>query len=129
MDTTTAELSTTPRPPVRWRSILKWLLGSLGVLFVAICVWLYSTGVGAYLYAVYLEAKWSAADPETRIELEQHLSLYSIEDVEPSQSAWGRYHKMQRGERMVRYMILGSAPLDVVYDERDNITGIYTSYE
>ena len=30
---------------------------------------------------------------------------------------------------MIQYMILWNAPLDVVYDKRDRIVMIYTSYE
>jgi hypothetical protein len=30
---------------------------------------------------------------------------------------------------MVQYLILGQAPLDVVYDSEDRLQAIYTSYE
>jgi hypothetical protein len=33
------------------------------------------------------------------------------------------------GERMVQYLLLWHAPLDVVYDRQDGIRMIFTSYE
>ena len=36
---------------------------------------------------------------------------------------------LKPGERMIQYMILYRAPLDVVYTTNDTIVAIYTSYE
>ena len=42
---------------------------------------------------------------------------------------WGYGTQLKREEYMVQYLILWSAPLDVVYDGDDNVVEIYTSYE
>ena len=85
--------------------------------------------VGGYAYACHLESRWSKADPKTKAELEKYLSLYSEKVIDQKKSLWGHDYKMAGNERMVQYMILGSAPLDVVYDNRDIVKMIYTSYE
>ena len=83
----------------------------------------------AYIYACRMEASWSRANPQTRADLEQHLSLYTTRTIHPSQSDWGSNHQLAPGERMLQYRILGAAELDVVYDTNDRVRMIYTSYE
>lgn len=65
----------------------------------------------------------------TRVQLESFLSLYSQREIQPSQSDWGRDYQLKPGERMIQYMLLYRAPLDVVYTTNDTIAAIYTSYE
>jgi hypothetical protein len=83
----------------------------------------------AYLGALAMEYRWTAARPTTKAELEQHLWFYSEHTISPSSSSWGWDHRLKDGERMVQYLILGQAPLDVVYDSKDRLQAIYTSYE
>jgi hypothetical protein len=85
----------------------------------------------AYLYALQLEARWSKANPATKHQLESYLHLYRTRQIQPSQSMWGKRYTLQPNERMIQYCVLWTAgcPLDVVYDDRDNIKEIYTSYE
>jgi hypothetical protein len=82
-----------------------------------------------YFYACHLERSWSKAQPATRAELEKYLHLYSIRQISPSESGWGKNYKLGEGERMVQYLILWNAPLDVVYNKDNRIMAIYTSYE
>lgn len=42
---------------------------------------------------------------------------------------WGKDHVLNRGGKMIQYRIVWDSPLDVVYDDHDNIMAIYTSYE
>ncbi len=86
-------------------------------------------GFPAYIYAVHLEDKWEKANPKTKPELEKFLDHYSTHIIEPSESLWGSGYELRKNERMVQYLILWSMPLDVVYDNEDNIKAIYTSYE
>jgi len=86
-------------------------------------------GYGPYVWASHLESKWHPANPKTRVELESFLSLYTKREIQPSQSDWGRSYKLQPGEHMIQYLLLWSAPLDVVYTSNDTIIAIYTSYE
>jgi hypothetical protein len=90
---------------------------------------LINTGLLAYFYAGHLERNWVKANPHTKSELERHLHLYSMRQIKPSESLWANWYKLKDGERMVQYLILWNAPLDVVYDQNDNIKHISTSYE
>ncbi|HTJ00037.1 MAG TPA: hypothetical protein VL527_14240 [Dongiaceae bacterium] len=78
---------------------------------------------------MHLEAKWTAAKPKTKAELEACLSLYSERQIQVAQSLWGRDYPLQPGERMVQYRLLYVEPLDVVYTRSNTIVAIYTSYE
>lgn len=109
----------------RWA---KWLLGGLGTLaaaFLALIVVL----AAPYMWASYLEARWAPAKPSTRAEMESYLSLYRAREIQPSASDWGRNHVLREGDKMVQYMILWNAPLEVVYDRDDKLLAFYTSYE
>lgn len=83
----------------------------------------------AYIWASHLERQWASAEPQTRGQLEQYLSLHSVRQITPAQSCWGSRRKLTSGETMVQYLILWHAPLDVVYDQGGTIRSIYTSYE
>lgn len=101
------------------------LIGAIGLgLFIYITV-----SATPYLWAIYLESKWTQAKPTTQAEIETHLSLYRKYEIEPKDSDWGRNHILAEGDRMIRYMILGNAPLDVVYNSSNHIVQIYASYE
>ena len=107
-----------------WAKVISGISGSISLLVFLF----YLFAIGPYLWALHLESKWRPANPETRAELESMLSLYTKRDILPEQSGWGRDHKLQSGERMTRYSLLGS-PLDVVFTSNDGTVAIYTSYE
>jgi|AntAceMinimDraft_17_1070374.scaffolds.fasta_scaffold292274_1 hypothetical protein len=109
------------------QKILK--ISLLLVVVLVIIYWLTANGVTAYFYASLLEYRWVKAEPKTKPELEQYLYLYSTEMIQPSQSMWGWDYELKNDEKMVQYLLLWKAPLDVVYDSNDNIKMIYTSYE
>jgi hypothetical protein len=83
----------------------------------------------AYFYALILESRWERAKPETRAQLEHYIWLASVRAILPHESRWGRSYELKPGEHMTQYLILGHAPLDVVYDQGDRIQAIFTSYE
>jgi hypothetical protein len=101
------------------------------LLTIALFAWFTAIGGTAYFYAIYLEDKWEKADPKTKQELEKYLLFYSLYQIEPKDSEWGKEYQLQTGERMMQYRILWhkECPLDVVYDQGDNIKHIFTSYE
>jgi hypothetical protein len=107
---------------------IVWVFLLLTIL-VSILVLPTLHGITAYLYALSLEQAWVQADPQTKAELEQHLSLYSTRVIQPVDSDWGRNYVLANGERMIQYRILWDAELDVVYDRSDKIVEIFTSYE
>jgi hypothetical protein len=106
------------------------LIRALAVLSVILfIVVLAASGIPGCLWAGYLESKWDPAKPRTRAELEQHLFLYSVRSIAPSESLRGRSYRLNPNESMVQYLILWSAPLDVVYDDGGQIQRIFTSYK
>jgi hypothetical protein len=103
------------------------IVAALLILFVLAAV----AEIAPYMWALHLETRWSAVHPATRVQLESLLSFYSVREIKPFQSLWGRDYVLGPGEKMVQYRLLYSprAPLDVVYTRSDNITAIFTSYE
>jgi hypothetical protein len=108
--------------------IIAWI--AILVLIIFPLLW-FVAGVPAYFYALYLEGNWTKAEVKTKKELEQYLHLYSLHKIEPNDSFWGNNYVLKEGERIMQYRILWrkDCPLDVVYDENDNIKTIFTSYE
>ncbi len=108
-----------------WGGLVAGGIGVLAILaFFASVI-----SFGPYFWASYLESRWSPANPRTKSELESFLSLYSKREIQPSESDWGRNHKLKPGEHMTQYLLCWSQPLDVVYRSDDTIVTIYTSYE
>lgn len=109
----------------KWARIAVRIVGSALLLafFAAVAE------IAPYFWALHLEAKWSAANPTTKTQLESFLTLYSQREIRTSQSMWGHNHQLELGERMIQYRLLYRAPLDVVYTTNDSIVAIYTSYE
>ncbi len=89
----------------------------------------YTWALSPYIWALHLEAQWRPAKPESKIEMESYLSLYTQREIVPSDLDWNPSLKLKEGERMVRYAILQRAPLDVVYTSDDTLVSIYTTYE
>lgn len=114
---------------VRGRALWVKALVSLVALVGIIAFGYITVSATPYLWASYLETKWKPARPETKEALESHLSLYRKYEITPAESSWGRNHVLNRDHKMIRYMILWNAPLDVVYDENNGIVRTYTSYE
>ena len=83
----------------------------------------------SYGWALHLETEWRPANPTTRSQIEHCLSLYTVREIDPKDSMWGRDYVLRKGEKMIQYMIVWDSPLDVVYDEHESIMAIYTSYE
>lgn len=104
-----------------------WCIAAVAI--IVLIGWSISSGTLAYLYALHLESQWNPAGPQAKKELEKYLSLYSTREIKPVESMWGKYYKLKHDERMIQYLILWDAPLDVVYDDGDNIKALFTSYE
>ena len=109
------------------RLLRRTVCSVLTIVFLLLAI--FGFEVIPYFYACHLERSWSKAQPTTRAELEKYLHLYSTRQILPSESNWGKDYKLGGGERMVQYLILWNAPLDVVYNKDDRIMEIYTSYE
>lgn len=116
--------------PCEFLLMYKNVVLSVRIILITILVYFGSVDGGIpYMYALFLESKWHPADPKRMHDLEKHLNLYSVKVIDPSQSGWGKSYKLKVDERMVQYLILWNALLDVVYDKHDNIIRIFTSYE
>jgi len=83
---------------------------------------------GPYMWALHLESRWRPANPKTLAELESMLSLYTKKEIVPEQSERGPNYKLEPGEQMIRYSILGQ-PLDVTFTHDQQIVSIHTAYE
>lgn len=82
----------------------------------------------SYFYCLAREGSWMQA--QTRAEMEARLiGFYSESEITPKVAGWGMGHRLKQGETMIRYMILGKEPLDVVYSGSGDVVAIYTSYE
>jgi hypothetical protein len=92
---------------------------------------LYKTNNLNYYFALYLESKWNKdKNLKTKKDLEKYVLKWSVvRTISPKDSMWGSGYKLKENERMVQYLILKTEPLDVVFDDKDNIIIIYTSYE
>lgn len=109
----------------RWARTAGRVFGSVLLLAFLVIV----VEIAPYWWALHLEAKWHAAQPKSKAQLESLLSLYSEREIQPSQSMWGHDYQLRTGERMVQYRLLYNAPLDVVSTNDNTIVAIYTSYE
>ena len=82
----------------------------------------------SYLYCLAREDAWISA--RTEGELEARLPLFRSEtEITPKVPGWGSNHKLEDGDRMIRYLIFGKEPLDVVYSSDGTVDAMYTSYE
>ena len=82
----------------------------------------------SYFSCLAREGSWMQA--QTRAEMEERLiGFYSESEITPKVSGWGMGHSLKDGESMIRYLILGKEPLDVVYTDSGDVVTIYTSYE
>jgi hypothetical protein len=101
----------------------------IGGVFCLLVFAFYAVLTGPYVWALHLESKWRPADPQTRLEMESFLSLYSQREIDIDTSPWARGSEFNPGDRMIRYSVLLGAPLDVVYTRDDLVVGIFTTYE
>ena len=115
----------------RKKTLKKRLLWRSVIFALLVAGWLIVSGGVVYLYALHLEKQWTAANPETRAELEHFLRLCSVKEIQASDAPWSHYYHVQEGERVFRYSILWHpyVPLDVVYDRNETIRQIFTTYE
>lgn len=82
----------------------------------------------SYLYCLAREDAWLAA--RTEGELVASLPAFRRErEISPEVPGWGSNHKLREGDRMIRYLIFGKEPLDVVYASDGTVDAVYTSYE
>ena len=107
---------------------ISLILMSLTILCGAV---LFLTGGGHYIFAFALETRWSKVKPETKQELEKYLYCYYTKNISPTQSLWGWSYNLKPDEKMIQYCIMWdeNCPLDVVYNNKNIIKAIFTSYE
>ena len=120
-----AVIETVRRRRTKGARVVGSVLLAIPLTIFVFCLWL----LAPYAWASHLEVHWRRAKPRTRSELESHLALYSLREIQPTQSDWGRNHQLTPGEQMFQHLLLWSAPLDVVYTSNGVIAAIYTSYE
>ena len=87
---------------------------------------LYTSG---YFLAHYEYEKLIKAEPKTRTEVEDILFLYKSKNIGAEKSMWGKEYSMKEQEYCRQYVILLMNPIDVIYDQNDNVIRVFASYE
>lgn len=100
---------------------------AVGLLLLAVC-WLAWIGV-PYLAASFEYERLVRADPETRAEIEDLLFLYRSRTIDIKSSEWGSGIELAPGQYCQQYLILGKEPIDVIYDEKDRVVHMLSSFE
>ena len=100
----------------------------ISIALVALLGILFFPSPLSYFYCLAREGSWMQA--KTRAEMEERLiGFYSESEITPEVAGWGTERSLKQGETLIRYMILGKEPLDVVYSRSGDVVAIYTSYE
>lgn len=104
-----------------------WFL--VGFLALAVVLWLIGSGALSYLAAHLKYERLVAAKLASQAELERKLWFSSSQSIECSESAWTQSYSADSNRRCRRYLVLGSAPIDVVYDTKGGVVAILSSFE
>ncbi len=113
------------------KKYIKYFIVLIFFILIAMSIWFTAIGGTAYIYTGYLESRWIKENPSTMQELESILKFYSKHEITTAESSWGGYYILKSDERMIQYRILWNknCPLDVVYNDKDKIVRMFTSYE
>lgn len=97
----------------------------LGIL-AALAVW--SLECVAYLEASRQYEALMHPSPADRAAVESRLRLYVAREISQAESLWGKNDEPIRpGEYLRQYLILGTQPIDVVYDASNRVVAVYSS--
>ena len=109
--------------------IIIYALVAIVGISVALCLWLFKTDSGHYVFCLMNDTRWMKA--QTQNELEGMIWSYNSIPISPSRSLWGNSYSLKEDERMIQYHILKdtNCPLDVVYNSEGQIQSLFTSYE
>jgi len=81
-----------------------------------------------YFYAGSIYQKCLAASNKTQIE--EIMSGKAVSrKISPSESPWGYNYTLSPGEYMVQYLVADVEPIDIVYNDKDQIVELFESYE
>jgi len=69
--------------------------------------------------------------PRTRADLEPLLRWYTSREIKIQESLWGQsmYPSLPPSHVCVQYNILGANPIDVVYNEDEEVVDVISSFE
>ena len=107
---------------------MKYLL-TLIFLFIVMGFAIFST---PYLYCLYREP-WNLTGQSIE-EFERTIYFYTKEDItlryeDPSLDSWAKGSTLSPGNKLIRYNIFYSQPLDVLMNSENEILEYFTSYE
>jgi len=94
----------------------------LGVFWIA----LYTAG---YFLADYQYEKLIESGAKTKIQVEDILFLYKSKNIGIEKAMWGKEYSLKKEEYCCQYVILLMNPIDVIYDQNDNVIRVFASYE
>ena len=94
----------------------------LGVFWIL----LYTAG---YFLADYQYEKLTESGVKTKIEVEDILFLCKSRNIGIEKSPQGKDYPIKKEEYCRQYVILWMNPIDVIYDQNDNVVRVFPSYE
>lgn len=83
----------------------------------------------SYRLADYEYEKLVQAKPATKDEVERILFLYSAKQIDIKKSSWGKTHQLESGDVCFQYLILGREPIDIVFDQKNHVKAVFSSFE
>jgi len=83
----------------------------------------------SYRLATYEYEKLVQAKPPTKDEVEGILFLYRAKQIDIKNSAWGKTYQLGSGDVCFQYLILGTEPIDIVFNQELQVKAIFSSFE
>jgi hypothetical protein len=83
----------------------------------------------SYRLADYQYEKLVQAKPATKAEVERILFLCSAKQIDIKKSAWGKTYQLESGDVCFQYLILGREPIDIVFDQGNQVKAVFSSFE
>ena len=101
------------------------------IVVITFCVGVlyFSRSIIIYPLATYQYERLVELDPPKRADVEKQLHFYRAKPININDSFWGKGLELKSGEYCISYLILGSEPIDVIYDSNDKVIHIMSSFE
>jgi len=82
-----------------------------------------------YFFAIYKFEQLTEVKLLTKDKVEKILLLSSHKQIPIKESMWGKHTELKNNESCWQYLVLWKEPIDIVYDENNNVTHLFESYE
>jgi len=82
-----------------------------------------------YFFAIYKFEQLTETKLLTKDKVEKILLFSSHKQISIKESMWGKHTELKNNESCWQYLVLWKEPIDIVYDENNNVTHLFESYE